>query len=121
MNSEDLKKRFKKFAIDVALLIIDLPKNTINIPYSNQLIRASSSPGANYRAACRAKSSADFINKLKIVEEELDESIYFMELLQYFNKNFSEKLNALIKEGDELLAITVKSLITSRQNQNRKS
>ena len=96
MNEEDLKKRFKKFAINVVLLIKGLPKNTINIPYSNQLIRSSSSPGANYRAACRAKSTDDFINKLKIVEEELDESVYFLELLQYFNPVFNDSFNALI-------------------------
>jgi four helix bundle protein len=114
MNSEDLKKRFKKFAIDVALLIKDLPKNSINIAYSNQLIRSSSSPGANYRAACRAKSAADFINKLKIVEEELDESIYFLELLQFFNSAFNERFNILIKEGNELMAITVSSINTSK-------
>jgi len=115
MNSEDLKKRFKKFAIDVALLIKYLPKTTVNTPYSNQLIRSSSSPGANYRAACRAKSTADFINKFKIVEEELDESIYFLELLQYFNPSFNDSFNNLIKEGNELLAITVSSIKTLRK------
>ena len=93
MNSDDLKKRFEQFAIDVALLIKDLPKNTVNTAYSNQLIRSSSSPGANYRAACRAKSTADFVNKLKIVEEELDESVYFLELLLYFNPVFNERFN----------------------------
>jgi len=75
MSVELLKARFKKFAINTALYLQKLPKTMINTPYSHQLIRASSSPGANYRAACRAKSTADFINKLKIVEEELDESI----------------------------------------------
>ena len=120
MNSEELKNRFKLFAINIALLIRDLPKNIINIPYSNQLIRASSSPGTNYRAACRAKLGADFINKLKIVEEELDESGYFLELLLYFNPGFESRINELIKEGNELLAIIVASLKTSRENQNRK-
>lgn len=120
MNTEELKHRFKMFAINVALLIKDLPKNIINIPYCNLLIRSSSSPGTNYRAACRAKSTADFINKLKIVEEELDESVYFLELLLYFNPDFETRINILIKEGNELLAITVSSLKTSRENQNRK-
>ncbi|PCH68040.1 MAG: four helix bundle protein [Bacteroidetes bacterium] len=117
MNSEVLKNRFKNYAIEVALLIRDLPRNTINIPYSNQLIRCSSSPGANYRAACRAKSMRDFINKLKIVEEELDETIYFLELLRYFNSDFRDQIDILIKEGNELLAITVASLKTSRAKQ----
>jgi four helix bundle protein len=119
MNSDDLIKRFKKFAIDVALLLKELPRNTENTAYSNQLIRSSCSPGANYRAACRAKSTADFINKLKIVEEELDESIYFLELLQYFNPNINDRFNFQIKEGNELLAITVSSIKTLRENNHK--
>jgi four helix bundle protein len=114
ITSEDLKKRFKLFAINNAILIKEFPKNSINIPYCNQLIRSSSSPGANYRAACRAKSVPDFINKLKIVEEELDESVYFLELLQHFNTDFENAIVDLIKEGNELLAITVSSIKTSR-------
>jgi four helix bundle protein len=69
MNSEALKKRTKAYSISIAELISILPDNVINKNYSNQLVRCSSSVGANYRAACRAKSTADFINKLKIVEE----------------------------------------------------
>lgn len=108
------------FSIRVAETIRDLPRNTVNIPYCNQLIRSSSSPGANYRAACRAKSSADFINKLKIVEEELDESVYFLELLLRFNINFEPVINQLMKEANELLAITVSSIRTAKNNQIRK-
>jgi four helix bundle protein len=111
---QDLKTRFKKFAIDVALLIQKLPKNTVNIAYCNQLIRSSSSPGTNYRAALRGKSTADFINKLKIVEEELDESSYFLELLLNFNPTHTEEIERLVKEANELLAITVKSIQTTR-------
>lgn len=110
----DLKKRFKDFAIAIAEYIQILPKNTINNAYSNQLIRSSSSPGTNYRAALRGKSTADFINKLKIVEEELDESIYFLELLLHFNPSDTEKIESLIKEASELLAITVASIKTTR-------
>ncbi|MBI1769085.1 MAG: four helix bundle protein [Bacteroidetes bacterium] len=111
---QDLKARFKKFAIDVAILIQKLPKNTINNAYCNQLIRSSSSPGTNYRAALRGKSTADFINKLKIVEEELDESVYFLELLLHFNSDFKVEIENLLNEGNELLAITVKSIKTAR-------
>lgn len=119
MSVEDLKLRFKKFAINTALLIKDLPQDRINSAYCNQLIRSSSSGGANYRAACRGKSTADFINKLKIVEEEIDESIYFLELLQHFNQGFDERINILINESKELLAITVQSIKTSRANQTK--
>lgn len=77
MDSEEMKSRTKLFAINVALLTQKLPESQINRPYINQIIRSSSSVGANYRASRRAKSNADFINKLKIVEEELDESLFF--------------------------------------------
>ena len=112
---QDLKVRYKKFAIEIAILIQKLPKSIVNNAYSNQLIRSSSSPGTNYRAACRAKSTADFINKLKIVDEELDESIYFLELLEYFNPDLMPDFKLTIKEGNELLAITVQSLSIQKQ------
>lgn len=115
MTSKELIERFKMFAINNATIINLLPKNTINQAYSNQLIRSSSSAGANYRAACRAKSTPDFINKLKIVEEETDESIYFLELLEHFNYHFKDQINPVLKEGNVLLAIIVKSIITSRE------
>src|SRR5437773_7361205 len=107
MDKEALKNRFKVFAIKVAELIQDMPESKINRPYFNQLIRSSSSTGANYRAACRAKSASDFINKLKIVEEETDESIYFLELLQHFNHTFHDRIGILLKEGNELISIIV--------------
>jgi four helix bundle protein len=113
---QDLKNRYKKFAIEVATLIQSLSKGTINNAYANQLIRSSSSPGTNYRAACRAKSTADFINKLKIVEEELDESIYFLELLLHFNPQQKITIESLHKEANELLAITVQSIKTTRSS-----
>jgi four helix bundle protein len=78
MNSDLLKKRTKDYSIAIAYFINSLPYNILNKNYSNQLVRCSSSVGANYRAACRAKSTADFINKLKIVEEELDETMFFL-------------------------------------------
>ena len=85
-----------------------------------QLIRSSSSVGANYRASQRAKSTADFINKLKIVEEEVDESNFFLDLLYEISKIENLKLNnefhLLLKESEELLAITVASIKTTRNN-----
>ena len=112
---QDLKTRTFNFAVEVGKLISELPYNSINKAYSAQLIRCSSSVGANYRAAKRAKSDADFINKLKIVEEEADETMYFLELLKIFNESLSEKIEALIKEADELLRIIVKSITTTRE------
>jgi len=116
MDKEILKKRTKVFSIEIGKLIISLPFNIINKNYSNQLVRCSSSVGANYRAACRAKSKADFINKLKIVEEELDESMFFLELLVEFNPDKKEIITPLWKEGNELLSIIVASLTTLRKS-----
>ncbi len=89
--------------------------NIINRAYSSQLIRSSSSVDANYRATRRAKSNADFINKFKIVEEEVDESLYFLELIVEFNKEKRDKIAILYKEGEELLKIIVSSLKTLRK------
>ena len=115
MNAEEMKRRTKQFAIDVGHFIMDLPKNDLNRNYANQLIRCSSSVGANYRAVRRAKSKADFINKLKIVEEELDESILFLELLFEFNIDKRERVMKIIQEGEDLLRIIVASINTSRR------
>jgi len=122
MNSEILKNRTKAYSVSIGKLIIALPYNILNKNYSNQLVRCSSSVGANYRAACRAKSTADFLNKLKIVEEELDESMFFLELLEEFNPEIKSKTQENWKEGNELLSIIVASIITIRKNDSsRKS
>lgn len=112
----DLKKRTFDYAVRVARLIVNLPPAAINKAYCNQLIRCSSSIGANYRAAQRAKSTADFIHKLKIVEEEADGTVYFLELLLEFNKAEAEIIIGLINEGTEILRIIVASLKTARAN-----
>lgn len=114
MDSEEMKRRTKLFAINVGVLTQSLPYSQINKAYCNQIIRSSSSVGANYRASRRAKSNADFINKLKIVEEELDESLFFLELLEVFNQPLKEKINVLLAEGEILLKIIVASIISSR-------
>ena len=79
MNTDELKDRFKQFALRIIRLCQSLPKEKTADVMRGQLLRAGTSVGANYRAACRAKSTADFIYKLGIVEEELDESLYWME------------------------------------------
>ncbi len=116
MDKEILRKRTKLFSIEIGKLVLDLPYNVLNKNYTNQITRSSSSVGANYRAACRAKSTADFINKLKIVEEELDETMFFLELLKEFNPDKEERIIACWKEGNELLSIIVASLNTVRKN-----
>ncbi|HMG83307.1 MAG TPA: four helix bundle protein [Ferruginibacter sp.] len=110
----EMLKRTKQFAIDCAYLTLSLVNNDINKAYRNQLIRSSSSTAANYRASRRAKSKPDFINKFKIVEEELDESLFFLEMLAEFNKEKKNNIIPIYKEGEELLKIVVASIKKSR-------
>lgn len=109
MNAEELKKRTKSFALDVIQFVSDLPnKRVINI-ITHQLLRSATSVGANYRAACRARSKDEFIAKIGIVEEEADESLYWLEILQESGFALGKELDKLIKESDELTAIFVAS------------
>jgi four helix bundle protein len=117
---QELKNRTQRYAADCWHLCTKFPVSREFNAFCNQLIRCSSSVGANYRAACRAKSDADFINKLKIVEEEADESMYFLELLLQITDKEHEQIKRLHREGNELLAIVVASIKTMRAK-NRKS
>jgi four helix bundle protein len=81
MNADEMKKRTKRFALDIIFLVENLPKTRITEVVGRQLLRSGTSLGANYRAACSARSISEFIAKMGIVEEELDESLYWMELL----------------------------------------
>ena len=92
-----------------------LPRTAVAKVIGGQLLRCGTSVGANYRAACRAKSTADFVAKMGTVEEEADESLYWMELLIDAGLVPAEQLTALMKEGDEILAIVVTSIRTARQ------
>lgn len=115
MNADEMKKRTKTFALQVIRLVESLPKSKTADVIGRQLLRCGTSVGANYRAACRARSQADFIAKMGIVEEEADESLYWMELLIEAGIVESKKLESLMKEADELLAITVASIKTARK------
>jgi four helix bundle protein len=119
MTKEELKNRTKQYALSVARLVLKLPYNIVNKNYSDQCNRSASSSAANYKAALRAKSNADFINKFKIVEEELDESIFFLEMIAELNPSFKNEIEILSKEGNELLSIIVASLNTLRRNQHQ--
>lgn len=105
-----LKNRTKKFAADCWNLCANFPVSREYNAFCNQLIRYSSSAGANYRAACRAKSDADFIYKLKIVEEEADESMCFLELLLEVTDKEHDEIKRLHIEGNELVSIVVASI-----------
>ncbi len=111
-----MKLRTKVFANRVVKLCSALPGNWVAHTLGKQLLRSGTSVGANYRAVCRAKSNADFINKLRIVEEECDESLFWMELLVENNLVKASRLRDLMAEANEILAIVVASAKTARSS-----
>jgi len=113
MDKTELKNRTKALAINVAKLCKSLPFDKVGKHYEDQIIRSSASVGANYRAACRAKSKPDFINKIRIVEEEADETMYFLELICEFHPDKRDEIAILYKEANELLSVTVSSINTA--------
>jgi four helix bundle protein len=111
-NEPDLKKRTKAFALRILKLVDALPKTTVGRALASQIVRSGTSIAANYGAACRAKSTADFIAKMGIVQEEADETLFWPES----DLVLATKLTAIKQEADELIAITVASIKTARRN-----
>ena len=118
MKEGDLKLRTKQFALDVIRYFETLPKDEVSRIPGRQLLRAGTSVEANYRAAKRAKSNADFIGKMGTVEEEADGCGYWLELLIGNIRAEPEKPLALLRESEELPAITVASINTARRRGN---
>lgn len=121
MNSDDLKKRTKEYAMRIIKLVRSLPSSREGRIIGDQLFRSGTSVASNYRAALRARSKAEFISKLGTVEEETDESIFWMELLIECEMVRKELLWDLIKEGNELLSIIIATKITARKSIRKKS
>ena len=121
MNQTELKQKTKNLALRVIRLVESLPETKSSKVIGNQLLRSATSVGANYRAACRAKSTADFIAKLAIVEEEADESIYWIELLIESNQVGTKLVANLLSEFDEVVAIIVSAIKTTKLRRNPKS
>jgi four helix bundle protein len=113
MADEDLQQRTKSYALRVIRLVESLPSTRTAEVLGKQLLRAATAVGANYRAARRAKSPADFIAKLGIVEEEADECLYWMELLVESGLVRAIRLESLRDEGDQILAIIIASIRTA--------
>jgi four helix bundle protein len=109
----DLIKRTKLFSLRIIKLVSALPNNSVGKTIGNQLLRSGTSVGANYRAACRGRSTAEFISKLGIVEEEADECIYWLELIIESTLQPEILVRPLLQEANELLAITVASRKTA--------
>jgi len=115
MTPEQLKQRTKKFGIRTVKVVEKLPSKRIAQTIGHQLLRSGTSVGANYRAACRARSDAEFRAKLGICEEEADESIYWLEMIVELGYIRAKLLNDLINEANALVSIIVASIKTSRR------
>ena len=121
MSERDLKTRTKAFALRILKLVDALPKTAAGRALASQIVRSGTSIAANYRAACRAKSTADFIAKMGIVEEEADETLFWLELLDESELVTPAKLTAIKQEANKLIAITVASIKTARRNRGSNS
>jgi four helix bundle protein len=117
MKEEYWNNRFKHFALAVIDLVRQFPRDAAYWTIGRQLIDAATSAAANYRAVKRAKSAKDFINKLRIVEEELDESMFWLELTVGVSNEWRNSIAPLYKEANELLSITIASIKTARNHQ----
>jgi four helix bundle protein len=113
MNQEELKARTKQFGLRVMKLVDALPKTTVGRAIGNQLIRSSTSIGANYRSACRSRLKAEFIAKIGVVVEEADESAFWLELIMDGALLKCELVLPLHQEAEELTAIFVASSRTA--------
>lgn len=119
MTKQEMMDRLKNLAIGTLKTTERLPQTRVNQKVFDQLIRSSMSGAVNYRAACRAKSVADFINKLKIVEEELDETIFHYEILVAMNEVNRSEQETFIKEYNSVVGMVVKAIKTTRENQQK--
>ena len=109
---EQIKRRTKQIGLEIIKLLDELPSKPSSWAIARQIVRSSTSVGANYRAACRAKSPVDFIYKLKIVEEETDETMFWLEILEESNLIKYERIKLVKLELNEILAIVVSSIKT---------
>ncbi|MEX2189428.1 MAG: four helix bundle protein [Bacteroidota bacterium] len=116
MNAEMLKRRSKTLAIRIIQMVEKLPRSQAADVIGRQLIKAGTSTAANYRSACRARSKPDFINKLGIVEEEADETMFWLEMIQEMEMAGATVVQPLWLEAKELLAIFTSSRITAKRN-----
>ncbi len=117
-SPEEFKKRTKQFALRVIHLVESLPDRPAARVIARQLLRAGTSVGANYRAACRARSPAEFRCKLGIVEEEVDESAYWMELLIDADLVREDLMKGLLDEANQILAMVIASIQTARRTKD---
>lgn len=123
MNKDELKNRTKKFAVEVVKMVNEFPKTTVGFVLGSQILKSGTSVGANYRAALRGKSQNDFSYKIKVVEEEADETLFWIEVLEESEIIKNKRIPGLKTEAGELTAIfsSISKTLKEKQISNRKS
>ena len=119
MTEKELKIRTRRFAVNILNFVDQLPNRRSSNIISNQLGRSASSVAANYRAACRARSHSEFISKIGIVEEEADETSFWLDIISETNNASKEKVDPLLTEARELTAIFTASNKTAKSNRSK--
>lgn len=114
MTKDDLKERFRQFSLRIINLVDNMPNTIAGNALAKQIIRSGTSPAANYRAACLAKSDKDFLNKLKMVEEEIDETQHWLGLIMDAGMINKERILSLYEESIELNRIIIKSIVSTK-------
>ena len=115
MDKAELQERMTVFAVRIVKMVDSMPTTVAGHAIARQIIRSGTSPSANYRAACLAQSDKDFVNKMKMVEEELDETCHWLEIIMRSEIMSSTRLLPLHQECKELLSIIVRSIVTTKE------
>ena len=114
MTKEELRERLTAFAVRIVKMVVSMPTSVAGNAIARQIVRSGTSPSANYRAACLAKSDKDFLNKMKMVEEELDETNHWLEIIMRSQLIEARRLDSLFQESKELTGIIVKSILSTK-------
>ena len=114
MDKTELQERMTTFAVRIVKMVDSMPPTVAGLAIARQIVRSGTSPSANYRAACLAKSDKDFINKMEMVEEELDETCHWLEIIMRSEMMPMSRLQPLYQESKELLSIIVRSIVTTK-------
>ena len=114
MTKDELKERYRRFALRIISLVNSMPNSIAGLAIARQIIRSGTSPSANYRTACIAKSDKDFLNKLKMVEEEIDETSHWLSLIIDSEMVPKSNVQSLFEESVELRRITTKAILTTK-------
>ena len=114
MTKDEMNERLTTFAVRIIKMVDAIPTTVSGMAIARQIVRSGTSPSANYRAACLAKSDKDFVNKLKMEEEELDETNHWLDILMRSQLVNANRLQPLYLEGRELVSIVVKSIVSTK-------